>query len=111
MDLLAELGLRPEHVRVKISHRQTARDILAKLGVPPEQMTAAFDLPPDQKAIINVGSVGQPRDGDNRACYALVEGNRITYRRVPYSYRTTMSKMDRVGPISEEASDRLEYGR
>ena len=77
----------------------------------PADSGAAFDLPPDQKAIINVGSVGQPRDGDNRACYALVEGNRITYRRVPYSYRTTMSKMDRVGPISEEASDRLEYGR
>jgi diadenosine tetraphosphatase ApaH/serine/threonine PP2A family protein phosphatase len=78
---------------------------------PEEESSLVFDLPPGQKAIINVGSVGQPRDGDNRACYVLVEGNRITYRRVQYPYRTTMSKMERVGPISKEAADRLEYGR
>ncbi|MCC7145109.1 MAG: histidine--tRNA ligase [Phycisphaeraceae bacterium] len=44
VDLLAELGLRPEHVHVKISHRQTVRHILAKLGVPEDKMLAAFDL-------------------------------------------------------------------
>ncbi len=31
-----------------------------------------FDLSPDEKAIINVGSVGQPRDQDSRACYVLL---------------------------------------
>ncbi len=77
----------------------------------PEENASVFDLPPDQKAIVNVGSVGQPRDGDNRACYALVDENRITYRRVEYPFRVTMSKMDRVGPISKEAAGRLEYGR
>jgi diadenosine tetraphosphatase ApaH/serine/threonine PP2A family protein phosphatase len=77
----------------------------------PEEDSLVFDLPPEQKAIINVGSVGQPRDGDNRACYVLVNGNRIIYRRVEYPFRTTMSKMERVGPISKEAADRLEYGR
>jgi predicted phosphodiesterase len=77
----------------------------------PEDGSAVFDLAPDRQAIINVGSVGQPRDGDNRACYVLVDGNRVTYRRVLYSYHTTMSKMERVGPISKEAADRLEYGR
>ncbi|MCE9589780.1 MAG: histidine--tRNA ligase [Planctomycetes bacterium] len=44
VDLLSELGLRPEHVRVKISHRRTVRHILAKMGVPEEGMTGAFDL-------------------------------------------------------------------
>ena len=44
VDLLAELGLRPEHVRVKISHRTTVRHILAKLGVSDAKMTDAFDL-------------------------------------------------------------------
>ncbi len=77
----------------------------------PEENASVFDLPPDQKAIVNVGSVGQPRDSDNRACYALVDENRITYRRVEYPFRVTMSKMDRVGPISKEAAGRLEYGR
>ena len=44
VDLLADLGLEPRHVHVKISHRVTVRHILAKLGVPDDQMLAAFDL-------------------------------------------------------------------
>jgi len=72
---------------------------------------AAFELDPQRRYIINVGSVGQPRDGDNRSCYLLVDGARIIYRRVPYDFRQTMAKMARVGPISRDAADRLEYGR
>jgi histidyl-tRNA synthetase len=44
VDLLAELGLRPDQVKVKISHRDTVRQVLAKLGVPDERMLEAFDL-------------------------------------------------------------------
>ncbi|MFA9479820.1 histidine--tRNA ligase [Phycisphaerales bacterium AB-hyl4] len=44
IDLLQELGLKPEHVRVKISHRQTVRHILSLLGVSDEKMEDAFDL-------------------------------------------------------------------
>ena len=44
IDLLQTLGLSPQHVRVKISHRQTVRHILAKLGVPEDKMLSAFDL-------------------------------------------------------------------
>lgn len=44
VDLMKELGLEPSHVRVKISHRATVRDILIKLGVPEEKLLAAFDL-------------------------------------------------------------------
>lgn len=44
IDLLRELGLGPQHVRVKISHRQTVRHILSKLGVAQEKHTAAFEL-------------------------------------------------------------------
>jgi putative phosphoesterase len=36
---------------------------------------------------INVGSVGKPKDGDRRACYAIVEigdSTSVTFRRVPY---------------------------
>src|SRR5207249_838750 len=36
------------------------------------------------KVLCNVGSVGQPRDGDWRACYVLFDGETIRYRRVPY---------------------------
>ena len=77
----------------------------------PMENGGACTLTPEDKFIINVGSVGQPRDGDNRACYVLLDASRVAYRRIPYNFRKTMSKMERVGPISKEAADRLEYGR
>ena len=39
-----------------------------------------------QKTLINVGSVGQPRDA--RACYVVVDGELVNYRRVEYKHRT-----------------------
>jgi putative phosphoesterase len=36
------------------------------------------------RTYVNPGSVGQPRDGDPRAAYALVESDRVELRRVPY---------------------------
>jgi len=68
-------------------------------------------LAPDEKYIINVGSVGQPRDGNNKASYVIVTGNAVHWRRVPYDIRLTMQKMVRVGPLSAESAERLEYGR
>ena len=44
VDLVAELGLKPEHIRVKISHRDLVRRILTRLGVPEDKVTDAFDL-------------------------------------------------------------------
>src|SRR5690606_6717736 len=38
------LGLTHDHVRVKISHRQTVRHILSKMGVSDDRMLDAFDL-------------------------------------------------------------------
>ena len=44
VDLLRELGLTPEQVRVRVSHRDTAKHVLRKLGVTDEHMLEAFDL-------------------------------------------------------------------
>jgi len=44
VDFLQEMGLSPQQVRVKISHRQTVRHILSKLGVIDEKMDDAFAL-------------------------------------------------------------------
>lgn len=44
VDFLREVGLSPEHVRVKLSHRQTVQSILGKLGVPEDRMIEAFAL-------------------------------------------------------------------
>jgi histidyl-tRNA synthetase len=44
VDLLRELGLNSDQVRVKISHRRTVKHILAKMGVSDDMMLKAFDL-------------------------------------------------------------------
>lgn len=44
VDFLTEMGLRPEHVKVKISHRDTVKHILTKMGVPDDKVVDAFDL-------------------------------------------------------------------
>ena len=77
----------------------------------PQDFGERMDIEPGKKYLVNVGSVGQPRDGDNRASYLLTNGNHLTFRRVPYNFRQTMTNMSRVGPISQEAAARLEYGR
>jgi len=43
--------------------------------------------------VINVGSVGQPRDGDKRACYAIVDGDIVRFIRLDYDIDTTVRKL------------------
>ena len=63
-----------------------------------------------EKALINVGSVGQPRDGDSRSCYLVLEDNGVTYRRVPYSFEETMAKIYDVPELDNVLGDRLREG-
>lgn len=63
------------------------------------------------KLICNVGAVGQPRDGDERACYALFDGARIWLRRVPYDFETTIRKVYAVSELDNFIGDRLREGR
>jgi len=48
------------------------------------------------KLLCNVGSVGQPRDDDWRACYVLFDGKTIFFRRVAYNINATVMKMKKV---------------
>jgi predicted phosphodiesterase len=43
--------------------------------------------------IINAGSVGQPRDGDPRACYTIIDGQKVEIVRIPYDIETVQEKM------------------
>lgn len=63
----------------------------------------------DRAYIINVGSVGQPRDGDARACYVIKYGNHIEFVRIPYDIQETQRKMARVG-LPSPLIERLSYG-
>jgi predicted phosphodiesterase len=60
--------------------------------------------------IINAGSIGQPRDGDPRACYALVDEDRVELVRVDYDILSTQKKMADAG-LPHMLIERLSYGR
>ena len=64
------------------------------------------------KYFINAGSVGQPRDGDWRASYAVydVEKQTVSIRRVEYDLRTAQKKIHEAG-LPTVLADRLALGR
>ena len=47
--------------------------------------------------IVNPGSVGQPRDGDPRCAYAVIENGRVEFRRVEYDIDATLRQMQEAG--------------
>ena len=69
-------------------------------------------IKPGGKYLVNPGSVGQPRDGDPRASYAIVDmpSNLITFVRLPYDVGTTQDKVLRAG-LPEPLARRLASGR
>ena len=50
----------------------------------------------DERFLVDVGSVGQPRDGDHRACYAVQENSQVTFHRVEYDRDATARKIRRI---------------
>jgi predicted phosphodiesterase len=54
-----------------------------------------FDLQPNRKYIVSVGSVGQPRDYDNRASYTLYDTDkkRFEFKRIEYDIETAADKV------------------
>ena len=64
------------------------------------------------KRIINCGSVGQPRDGDPRACYCLFDTrkNKIEFHRLEYDINSAAQKIKKAG-LPDFLSRRLIRGR
>ncbi|MGP1345885.1 MAG: metallophosphoesterase family protein [Phycisphaerales bacterium] len=65
----------------------------------------------DEKAIINVGSVGQPRDFDPRASYGVLHHDRIEFRRVEYDIEETARKIRAIPELTDWLAERLFEGR
>ena len=63
------------------------------------------------RAIVNVGSVGQPRDGDPRLSYVLFDGRRIQFRRLEYDHRAAADAIRAVAELPEFLAERLAAGR
>jgi hypothetical protein len=58
-----------------------------------------------------VGSVGQPRDGNWRACYVVLDSDTIKFRRVEYDWQKTRDKIHAVPDLDKFLGDRLGEGR
>lgn len=67
----------------------------------------------DQKLMINVGSVGQPRDKDPRACYVIydLDKSTIEYRRVEYDCAATCAKILAIPDLDNFLGERIKQGR
>ncbi len=73
---------------------------------------ASYHVPPRARAFLNPGSVGQPRDGDPAAAYALFEpsARRFTVRRVPYDVAGVQRRVRQEG-YPAALGERLARGR
>jgi diadenosine tetraphosphatase ApaH/serine/threonine PP2A family protein phosphatase len=79
----------------------------------PEYRPGTVDIALDggRRYIVNVGSVGQPRDRDTRACYAIwdQEARRVAIRRVSYDWTEARRKIIAAG-LPRVLADRLAHG-
>ena len=87
------------------------------------ELNGPYELPEfGRRAIVNVGSVGQPRDGDPRACYVTVTfpgdtpgaddgGELLRYHRLEYPLEETIAKIHQIPGVNNFLGDRLREGR
>lgn len=64
-----------------------------------------------ERMIVNVGSVGQPRDGDPRLSYVLFDGAKIDFVRLEYDHKAAADAIRAVPALPEFLADRLAVGR
>lgn len=72
----------------------------------------AIDVPAGTRHLINPGSVGQPRDHDWRAAYAIYDdaAERVTFYRIPYDVERAQ-KAIRAAKLPERLASRLMLGK
>jgi predicted phosphodiesterase len=76
----------------------------------PEDIDFQFRLGSEQ-VMINVGSVGQPRDNDPRACYCILDEDVVMFRRVEYDVEATVHQIYATPDLDNMLGDRLRSGR
>ena len=80
--------------------------------VRPVDADGGFDVSDQtQRYMINVGSVGQPRDGDSRSCYVVHDGERVVFHRVEYDVEKTVASIEAEPDLDNLLGYRLREGR
>jgi len=76
----------------------------------PSDVDNRYVLAGNQKVMINVGSVGQSRDRDPRACFVIQEDNVLHFRRVEYPFEETIMKIVAIQDLDNKLGYRLRAG-
>jgi diadenosine tetraphosphatase ApaH/serine/threonine PP2A family protein phosphatase len=98
------------HTHVPVIYQ---RDPKGDMGLlPPDVEEVQLELEPTIRYLVNPGSVGQPRNGDPRAAYAIYDGDLrvLTLRRVPYPVEEAQRRIFAVG-LPSSLAHRLALGR
>jgi diadenosine tetraphosphatase ApaH/serine/threonine PP2A family protein phosphatase len=107
-------GMAQNHIVVGHVHHQTLYYQGAGRDLMPFKPTVGVGVPvPRLRACVaTVGSVGQPRDGDPRAMYAIYDlaAGRLTFHRVAYDHAAAAAAIRQAG-LPEYFAQRLETGR
>ncbi len=72
---------------------------------------SSLELQPGRKTIVTAGSVGQPRDDDPRASFLSIDGDFVTFHRIPYNVTATVDKIRSIPEIDNMHGERLLVGR
>jgi predicted phosphodiesterase len=100
------------HTHFPMGYRMKDRALEPLLISGYDEQVLAIDLEGDARYLINVGSVGQPRDGDPRAAFGVLDVERmdITMCRVEYAVERAQSRILAAG-LPEALAHRLAIGR
>lgn len=81
--------------------------------LPPDEIDYEYPLDGREKAMFNVGSIGQPRDEDPRSCFVVLDtaANLLRYHRVEYDAARTREKIYQISELDNMLGDRLLSGR
>lgn len=84
--------------------------------IPPTMLWAqTYFVEQGEKALVNIGSVGQPRDGDPKASYVLLDTDpsapRVIFRRVAYDIEATAKAIEANPHLDNYLAERLRQGR
>jgi predicted phosphodiesterase len=78
---------------------------------PPDELAEPNIFELGEQAIVNVGSVGQPRDRDWRASYVILKSDRLEFIRVKYDIDKTIEKIKSIPELDDFLAQRLKEGR
>ena len=100
------------HTHVPVIFQLSEQDDQLDVTMPGTEAETALALQPGTRYLINPGSIGQPRDGDPRAAYAIVDsdGKNVTLYRVAYPVELAQEKVIKAG-LPEVLAHRLGIGR